>query len=153
MQAVNNKRYQQGVKEYSRSSEEALAQKEQSPINEIVIGGSSLSQAALFLKPILSELADETRHRWLTLVVPCEYAPRTIKWLKSSGINNNRVQVLHQSTNLDSLELTRKALASGTSHTVVSWVNQLDKPSLEELESAARDGQCQGLAIRHKIHA
>ena len=146
MQAVHNNIHQHGVNKYSSASDEP------SPINEMIIGGRPW-QAAHFLKPLLSELADETKHRWLTLVLSDEDGPETVKWLKSSGINNKRVQVLNHSANMDSLELTRKALASGTSHTVVSWVKKLDKPMLKQLELAARDGQCQGLAISSRLQA
>lgn len=141
MQVVNNNYHHQTDTSSERSS-----------INEMIIGGRPW-QAARFLKPILSELADEREARWLTLVLSDEDAPATIQWLKSSGINNSRVQVLNHSANMDSLELTRKALASGTSHTVVSWVKQLDNPSLQQLERAARNGQCQGLAIRSRLQA
>lgn len=145
MQAVNNF-HQQDVNQYSSTCDEL------SSINEMIIGGRPW-QAARFLKPLLSELADETKHRWLTLVLSDEDAPETVKWLKSSGINNSRVQVLNHSANMDSLELTRKALAAGTSHTVVSWVKQLDQPTLQQLELAAKNGQCHGLAISSRLQA
>ena len=146
MQAVNNNLHQQGVDTYS-SACEALPS-----INEMILAGRPW-QAAHLLKPLLNELADETRQRWLTLVLSDEDASQTVRWLKSSGINNSRVQVLNHNADNDSLELTRKALEAGTSHTVISWVKQLDQPALQQLEMAAKNGQCQGLAIRSRLQA
>ena len=121
-------------------------------INEMIISGPTW-QAAHFLKPIISELANETRQRWLTLVLSEDDASNTKQWLKKAGINNNRIQVLNHKPSMDSFELTRKALASGTSHTVICWIRQLDRRELSTLERAAKSGQCQGLAIRHRMMA
>ncbi len=118
-------------------------------IDELVISGPSWKINRL-LTPVLNELANDQEQRWLTLILPNEQAPETLRWLKSSGISNNKLQVLNLPASKDSIELTRKALASGTSHTVVSWVNQLDKDILKELDKAAKYGQCNGLAIRNR---
>jgi|GEM_PF-859599 len=113
-------------------------------IDELILSGP---QSGRFLKLVLNELANDRDERWLTLILSDK---DTINWLKSSGISRRRLQVLNRSVQTDSLELTRKALASGTSHTVVSWINPLDSAALMELELAARSGQCQGLAVRNR---
>ena len=71
----------------------------------------------------------------------------TMQHQPSSDININRVQVLN-AANRETARLTCQALASGTSHTVISWLEQMDIFTLKKLESAAKDGYCQGLAIR-----
>ena len=113
-------------------------------IDELILSGPRSSR---FLKSVLNELANEQDERWLTLVLSDK---GTINWLKSSGISRHRLQVFNRSVQTDSLQLTCKALASGTSHTVVSWINSLDSAALLELESAARSGQCQGLVVRNR---
>lgn len=118
-------------------------------IDELILSGPPW-QSGRFLKSVLNELANDQDQRWLTLIVASEQAQNTINWLKASGISRHRLQVLNPSAQSDSLHLTRKALASGTSHTVVSWINQMDHTTLSELESAARSGRCQGLAIRNR---
>lgn len=118
-------------------------------INEMILSGPPW-QAGHFLKPMISELADTHKARWLTLIVHDKEAPATIHWLKSSGINSNRVQVLNASSR-ETARLTCQALASGTSHTVISWLEQMDIFTLKKLESAAKDGRCQGLAIRSRL--
>lgn len=118
-------------------------------INEMILSGPPW-QAGHFLKPMISELANEHKARWLTLIVSNEEAPATIHWLKSSGININRVQVLN-AANRETARLTCQALASGTSHTVISWLDQMDVFTLRKLETAAKNGHCQGLAIRSRF--
>ena len=113
-------------------------------IDELILSGP---RSGRFLKSVLNELANEQEERWLTLILSDKGA---INWLKSSGINRHRLQVLNRSVRTDSLQLTCKALASGTSHTVVSWINSLDSATLLELESAARSGQCQGLVVSNR---
>ncbi len=118
-------------------------------IDELILSGPPW-QSGRFLKSVLNELANDQDQRWLTLILSSEQARSTINWLKASGISRHRLQVLNPSAQSDPLKLTRKALASGTSHTVVSWINQMDSTTLSELESAARSGRCQGLAIRNR---
>ncbi len=113
-------------------------------IDELILSGPGPGR---FLRSVLNELANEQDERWLTLILSDK---DTINWLKSSGISRHRLLVLNSSVQTDSLQLTCKALASGTSHTVVSWINSLDSSALSELESAARSGQCQGLAVRNR---
>ena len=118
-------------------------------INEMILSGSPW-QAGHFLKPMISELSNEHKARWLTLIVDNREAPATRQWLKSSGINNDRIQVLN-AANRETTRLTCQALASGTSHTVISWLDRVDTFTLRKLESAAKDGRCQGLAIRSRF--
>ncbi|WP_419834835.1 hypothetical protein [Endozoicomonas atrinae] len=120
-----------------------------SSIDELILSGPPW-QSGRFLKSVLNELANDQDQRWLTLILSSEQAKNTINWLKSSGISRHRLQVLNPSAQADPLKLTQKALASGTSHTVVSWIKQMDSITLSELETAARSGRCQGLAIRNR---
>ena len=119
-------------------------------IDEVILSGS-LWQSGRLLKSLLSDLANEHQdQRWLTLILSNDQAKSTIKWLKTNGLSNQRLQVLNHSAKADAFQLTQKALASGTSHTVVSWINKLNNNELTELEYAAKSGQCQGLAIRNR---
>ncbi len=134
----------------NQSSNDAIHDNEPASfIDELIISGPPW-QSGRFLKSVLSELANDQDQRWLTLILSSEQAKNTINWLKASGISRHRLQVLNPSAQYDPLKLTRKALAAGTSHTVVSWINQMDSRALSELESAARSGRCQGLAIRNR---
>lgn len=121
-------------------------------IDELILSGPPW-QSGRFLKSVLNELANDQDQRWLTLILSSDHARNTIKWLKSTGISRHRLQVLNPSAQSDPFKLTRQALASGTSHTVVSWINQLDNSALSELETAARSGRCQGLAIRNRVQS
>ena len=116
-------------------------------IDELILSGSPW-QSGRFLTSVIKELASDQDQRWLTVILSSDQAKNTIEWLKNSGISRQRLQVLNPSS--DPVKLTRQALAAGTSHTVISWINQLDSSILSELESAARSGRCQGLAVRSR---
>ncbi|WP_067518106.1 hypothetical protein [Endozoicomonas ascidiicola] len=119
-------------------------------IDEVILSGS-LFKSGKLLKSLLNDLANDPQdQRWLTLILSGEQAGNTISWLKTNGLKNQRLQVLNHSAKADPFKLTQKALASGTSHTVVSWVNELTSRELSELECAARSGQCHALAIRNR---
>ncbi|WP_422137977.1 SulA-like leucine-rich domain-containing protein [Endozoicomonas sp. ALC020] len=115
-------------------------------INELILSGQPW-QAEELLTPMLSQLSTDSE-RWLTLILADD--TRTLHWLKNCDLNHDKVQIFSSNNINQTLELTRKALASGTSHTVISWLGHLDKGWLTKLESAARNGQCQGLAIRSR---
>ena len=139
----------QAVKTNQSLSNQRVPERRAGTINEMILSGPPW-QAGHFLKPMISELANEHKARWLTLIVGNKEAPATIHWLKTSGININRVQVLN-AAHRETARLTCQALASGTSHTVISWLDQMDVFTLRKLESAAKNGSCQGLAIRSRF--
>ena len=117
-------------------------------INELILSGHPW-QAEQLLTPILSQLSSDSE-RWLTLILADKSDTKTLQWLKNCNLNQDKVQIFSSTDVNQTLELTQKALASGTSHTVVSWLGHLDKGWLSKLENAAQNGQCQGLAIRSR---
>lgn len=118
-------------------------------VNELILSGPAW-QSGLFLSPMLNKLASEEEERWLTLILSDNNPAQTIKWLKSEGISSSNVRVLNRKSSKQPLDLTCKALACGTSHTVISWINQIDQNDLSKLEDAARSGQCHCLTIRSR---
>ena len=124
----------------------------QSRVGELILSGPTW-QSGLFLSPVLSKLANEEEQRWLTLILSDHNPGQTIKWLKSEGISSCNVRVLNRTSRKQSLDLTYKALACGTSHTVISWINKMDHEDLSKLEDAARSGQCNCLTIRNRTAA
>ena len=137
------------VTSHHNRTQPVATQESSGTVNELILSGQPW-QSGHILTPVLNELARDQERRWLTLILSDENASDTKNWLKTCGISSNRIQILNPRNSKKSLELTLKALASGTSHTVVSWLNQLDNSWLEKLESAARSGHCQGLAIRKR---
>ena len=119
-------------------------------VNELILSGPAW-QSGLFLSPVLNRLANEEEQRWLTLILSdSNNQAQTIKWLKSEGISSSNVRVLNRKNSKQPLDLTYQALACGTSHTVISWINQMDQEELSMLEDAARSGQCNCLTIRSR---
>ncbi len=118
-------------------------------VSEIVLP-IDLAQPAGLLEPLLSQLAGNHDSRWLTVISSREEATRMTRWMRESSINPDRVICLSADNEQDALDLSSRALASGTSHTVVSWFLPLKDNGVSILEEAAREGDSQGLAIRNR---
>ena len=112
--------------------------------SELRLSGSANSCRHL-LGPVLRELSQHKDARWLTLVAP----PLSITnaWLRSVGLNLDRLLVLQPRTGQNALDLTHEALRLGRSHTVISWLN-LQGTQRAQLSSAARMGSAQSLNIQ-----
>lgn len=112
--------------------------------SELRLSGSPTSCRHL-LGPVLRELSQHQDERWLTLVAPP--AAITTTWLRSVGLNLDRLLLLQPRPGQNALELAHKALRLGRSHTVVSWLD-LQSDQRAQLGSAARIGSAQSLNIR-----
>jgi cell division inhibitor SulA len=117
---------------------------EPEPFSELRLSGSP-GNCRHLLGPVLRELSQNQDARWLTLVAPP--ASITTTWLRSIGLNLDRLLVLQPRAGQDALELAREALRLGRSHTVVSWIG-LQAGQRATLTSAARLGSAQSLNIR-----
>lgn len=113
-------------------------------LNEISLSGAPGSCRQL-LGSVLRELSQNQDARWLTLVAPP--AAITISWLRSLGLELDRLLLLQPRNGQCPQELTRNALCLGRSHTVVSWLNT-DSVNRTELSQAARAGRTQSLNIQ-----
>jgi cell division inhibitor SulA len=117
---------------------------EPEPFSELRLSGS-LGNCRHLLGPVLRALSLKHDARWLTLIAP----PASIShaWLRSAGINLDRLLVLQPSAGQEAVDLAREALRLGRSHTVVSWIG-LQPGQRASLSSAARLGSAQSLNIR-----
>ena len=98
------------------------------------------------LAPILRELSQAQDARWLTLIAPP--SSLTQAWLREAGLNRERILLLHARGEQSAEELTCEALRLGRSHTVVSWLDRLDRQARRTLAQAAQLGGAQSLNIR-----
>ncbi|WP_263141760.1 SOS-induced cell division inhibitor SulA [Pseudomonas sp. RIT-PI-AD] len=118
---------------------------EREAFSEVTLKGST-GNCQHLLAPILRALSEDQDARWLTLVAPP--AEQTQAWLRKVGLNRERILLLQPRGDQTSLQLACEALRLGRSHTVVSWLNPLDKASKQRLAQAARQGEAQSLNIR-----
>ena len=105
-------------------------------------GGAWLARSM----PLLSDLDGETPQRWLTWV----HSGTRPLLAASTGRRHTRAwrQVLAASRE-EAIERAERALAAGTSHTVILLVEQrLEGGAMARLEHAARVGQCFCLLLR-----
>lgn len=114
-------------------------------LSEMTLSGSG-EHCRLLLAPVIRDLSEAADTRWLTLIAP----PATLSqsWLRETGFNRDRILLLQAHENGAALELACKALASGCSHTVITWFSRLDKASRLKLRVAAAQGTAQSLNIR-----
>jgi cell division inhibitor SulA len=117
---------------------------EPEPFSELRLSGS-LGNCRHLLGPVLRELSLNQDARWLTLIAPPTSI--TTAWLRSVGLNLDRLLVLQPNAGQEALDLAREALRLGRSHTVVSWIG-LQPSQRASLTSAARLGSAQSLNIR-----
>jgi len=120
-------------------------EQEKEHLSELSLSGSS-EHGHLLLAPVLRELGDATDSRWLTLIAPPAFLSQN--WLRKCGLNRERIILLQPRDAEGALELACKALASGCSHTVVSWFDQLNGATRSKLRAAASLGDAQSLNIR-----
>ncbi|PLV18450.1 SOS-induced cell division inhibitor SulA [Pseudomonas guariconensis] len=98
------------------------------------------------LAPILRELSEEDETRWLTLIaLPISL---TQAWLRDAGLNRERILLLQPGANQSALQLACEALRLGHSHTVVSWLGNVNANARQQLIRAANTGNAQSLNIR-----
>ncbi|NIF18646.1 SOS-induced cell division inhibitor SulA [Pantoea sp. Cy-639] len=98
------------------------------------------------LAPILRELSEEDDNRWLTLIAPPGSLTQT--WLRDAGLNRERILLLQPSGRQTALQLACEALRLGRSHTVVSWLGNVNNNTRQQLLRAAALGNAQSLNIR-----
>lgn len=104
------------------------------------------SHCQTLLAPVLRELSEEDEARWLTLIAPP--SSLTQAWLRDAGLNRERILLLHPRGNKSPLQLTCEALRLGRSHTVVSWLGNVNATARQQLVRAASAGNAQSLNIR-----
>lgn len=115
-----------------------------SNFTEILLHNSSISLQPVLL-PMIAQLSRQDR--WLTLINPPISLDR--KLLAQGGANLTQILVLRANTHDQELRLFKRALASGTSHTVVGWNdNRCQHIDINALDQDARRGDCLGILVR-----
>ncbi|MCL6269801.1 CDP-glycerol--UDP-pyrophosphoryl-N-acetylglucosaminyl-N-acetylmannosamine glycerophosphotransferase [Sansalvadorimonas sp. 2012CJ34-2] len=118
-------------------------------ISEVILPSLGFSMAAL-IAPMLTQLSRSQDLRWLTLICTTSQATDIAQWLKTTGVVINKLLLLSAEDSEGCLELGKKALAAGTSHTVVTWLNPFTTSALAQLENAAQSGNSAGIVIRQR---
>ena len=112
--------------------------------SEICLNGTP-RQCLQWLAPVLRDLSQASCPGWLTLIDPP--LPVSQKWLRTSGLDPQRILIIRPKHGMDTLELCCEILRLGYSHTVVSWLPPLAS-TRRRLEAAARSGYCASLNVR-----
>jgi len=115
-------------------------------VTELVLTRHAPEQAALLL-PMIAWLSNHNGDRWITWITSSRM---TRSFLAEFGINTQRLRLIHCSDDEEALWISWEALAAGNSHTVIASPGKLNDRQFSQLESAALQGQCQGILIRER---
>lgn len=113
-------------------------------ITELVLTHNAPKQTQLLL-PMVAHLSQGNPDRWLTWITP---GPVDRQLLAEYGVNTHGIRLIHTDSRKDSRWIVWEALAEGNSHTVIAAPGRLTEREMQQLESAARKGECQGLILR-----
>jgi len=117
-------------------------------VTEIVVQNNNFSNIPM-LMPLLAQLSQDDR--WFVWIAPPVLLPKQL--LADAGIDLNKVILLNPDNKHSTFALAKQALSTGTSHSVISWPGYLSEEELNELESAAKQGQSHGIVIRRRQHS
>ena len=134
-----------GLKARSSAVEQPRKHHQPELFSELSLRGAP-GHCQSLLAPVLRELSEEDETRWLTLVAAP--ASLTQAWLRDAGLNRERILLLQPGANQSALQLACEALRLGHSHTVVSWLGNVNANARQQLTRAASTGNAQSLNIR-----
>lgn len=124
------------------------AMDEHSGFSEISLNGSTRHCLQL-LAPVLRDLSQADSPGWLSLIDPP--LPISQNWLRTSGLDPQRILIIRSNRGMDTLRLCCEILELGYSHTVVSWLASTTHSQL--LDQAARIGHCTSINVCMEIQA
>lgn len=129
----------------------AISQKETSEtgltgeITEIITADKQPKNLSMLL-PLLAMLSKSDR--WFAWISPPKNLPKDL--LQDAGIALNKIMMLYPDEHTSALNLTKKALRSGTCHVVISWNGDISEHELANLELSARQGGSHGILLRSR---
>lgn len=98
--------------------------------------------------PSLSFLTNQISDRWLTWITDDISMVR--EQLRFYGVNLKRIRIIKPRSQEHAFWLFWDALATGTSHTVVSALDYTSEKQIKLLDRAATKGKCVGLVLRER---
>ncbi len=115
-------------------------------VTEIILAKGKAENIQILL-PMLTHFNQE--QRWLAWIDP----PMELlqQWRTTvAGKHAEDLMILRSSPSTSAAELSRRALAAGTCHAVITWTEQLSAEEFEELEQASAMGNSHGIILRYR---
>lgn len=98
------------------------------------------------LQQLSAQLAQLSQQgRWIVLINPGFSGYKTI--LANAGVRMDRVLQVRARDEVEALWATERALTSGTTSAVVSWVDQLDHKDKRRLQLVAKSARAVGIIL------
>ncbi len=92
-----------------------------------------------------SNIKTKEQQRWITWIT--DRKPNS-EQLASFGADTAALRVIHTKRNNDSRWIMWEALNTGNSHTVIADLENISASDIEQMESAAKNGNCMGILTR-----
>lgn len=121
----------------------------ESALTELLLPADGVGELSL-LWPTLRRLACKGG-RPVVLVAP-PYVPYAPAW-SQAGVDLDHLQVVHATSDADSLWAAEQCLRSGACSAVLCWPLRADDRALRRLQVAAQTGQCLGFVFRDRRDA
>lgn len=115
-------------------------------VTEIILAKGKAENIQILL-PMLTHFNQE--RRWLAWIDP----PMELlqQWRSTvAGKHAEDLMILRSSPSTSAAELSRRALAAGTCHAVITWTDQLSTQEFEALEIASAQGNSHGIVLRYR---
>ncbi|MFQ6372323.1 cell division inhibitor SulA [Shewanella sp. YIC-542] len=107
------------------------------------------SQGRQELQQLSTQLARLSQlGRWIVLINP-ENAIGYKELLADAGVRMDRVLLVRARDEVEALWAMEKALTSGTSSAVISWVEQLDHKDKRRLQLVAKSARAMGIVLEN----
>lgn len=116
-----------------------------SGVTELVLTQHS-PDAQMLLLPMLAHLS-RNNERWITWITN---TPINRSALTAYGVETHKIRLVRTADPEATQRLLHEALNTGTSHTVIASLGELNDSGLSSVESAAKTGNSRALLIRYR---
>jgi len=104
------------------------------------------SQGRQELTQLSKQLAQLSQQgRWIVLINPPSIGYKQL--LASAGVRMDRVLLVHAKDEVETLWAMEKALTSGTSSAVLTWIHSLDARDNRRLQIVAKSARAMGIVL------
>ncbi|MFT6386951.1 MAG: cell division inhibitor SulA [Cellvibrionaceae bacterium] len=135
--AINHSNYLAGI----------ASQDEMTRMTEVIIPRSSNSEKIIF--PLVASMTKQyilnAQGRWLTWIT--DRKPNS-QQLKQFGANIESIRIIHVEKSNDNRWIIWDALNTANSHTVIADIERINNNDIEQMELAAKKGDCTGVLVR-----
>lgn len=115
----------------------------QRAISEVII--PSFTDSHVITPSIVASMTQQVSDRWVTWITS---SPVNSRQLARLGVNASSLRIVHVKNHEDARWIIWQALSQGNSCKVIAEQAYFSEADIEEMEAAAKIGQCHGILIK-----